>query len=483
MYRFVLRICAFTLLGFMGLESQGKETTMAQNIFQRRQRVERVLVHLENVPHGSRLIPGSNGIVSLERRRFSQKAQTLDAMASFYEVPARKSYTVKGFHQSKIEAFGQPLELWGIWEDVNISSRENEFTFVRHMPYILDVRASYLRNNISNPSLQEGDHLSFTVTTRNPSSESYKGKIVLLLKNVQSGHVVEIEQDVMFEAGVQRATHKMDFVAQNAGEYHFAAGLFLHQRINHWTDCWDWSANPLFFVTTEHRTLEFGGHVWDVKAGFGNPGGNMWSNDTSDVWVDDNGRLHLTLSRKDNQRWYATEVISQETFGYGTFTFYIEAEPMHYDPHVVAAIFLYRDEENEIDIEFSRWGDQENYQFGNYVVQPADYPGNQFRFPILTSGTHTTHRIVWKPDEILFSSWHGHYDHPPDDKNIAQWQYAGNHIPEANGLRLFFNLWLFRGIAPKNDDPESFIINRFNYIPLDSWLPEDKPADPEHEEE
>ncbi len=431
-----------------------------------REKVERVLIHLRNVPHGSPAIPGSNGLVTLERRRFKEESQTLDAMATFYDVPVHNAYTVYGRHKSNSLAFDNPTELWGIWKDVDISPVNNEMSFVRNMPYIHDVQAAYIRGNSANPSLQKGEEISFDIMLRNPSSENFKSAVVLLLKNTRTGLVSRIEKEVLLQARAGRAHTHMKFIAEEAGEFHFAAGVYLKQRINEWTDCWDWSENPLFFVSPEHRTLEFAGYTWDVKAGFGNPGSNLWSNDTSDVWVDDMGRLHLTLSRKENGRWYATEVISQQTFNYGTYTFFLDADPASYDPHVVAGVFLYRDEQNEIDLEFSRWGDSENYQFGNYVIQPADYPGNQFRFPVIASGTYTTHRIVWKPDEVLFSSWHGHWDEAPDDRIIAQWQYAGKHIPKPNGLRLFFNLWLFRGIAPKTEDTEKLIISGFNYQPL-----------------
>ncbi len=433
---------------------------------QRAGSVEQVLIHLHNVEHGLRTIPGSDGIVSLERRRYREMAQTLDAMATFYDVPARRGYTVTGRHRSGSRAFDRPLELWGIWEDVEISQQENEFTFVRKMPYILDVRAHYERSNLANPSLEKGEELTFDVIFRNPSDETYKALIVMLLINQTTGEITRLEKDYIMHANSRRSSASMSFTPPRAGEYHFAAGIFVRERINQWTDCWDWSPNPLFFVTREHRTLEFAGYTWDVKAGFGNPGNNLWSNDTSDVWVDEDGRLNLTLSKKDNGRWYATEVISHDLFDYGTFTFFLDAEPANYDPHVVAGIFLYKNEENEIDIEFSRWGDAENYQFGNYVIQPAEVPGNQFRFPFVTTGTFTTHRIVWKHDEILFSSWHGHWDEPPEDRIIAQWQYTGRNIPSSGMLRLFFNIWLFRGIAPQKDTTETLVVSDFTYKPL-----------------
>lgn len=428
--------------------------------------VERLLIHLHNVSPGNRTIPGSNGFISLERRRFRQHAQTLDAMASFYQVPSREGYTITGRFQSSSHAFDNPMELWGIWEDIEVSSDSTEFIFTRNMPYILDVQVSYDRNNMANPSLQTGEELFFTMLMSNPSSEPRKVIVFLKLRNQRTGKITVIERDMSLNPFERRVGVSFSFSAEEEGEYHFAPGIFLEDRINEWTDCWDWSPNPLFFVASEHRTLEFSGYHWDVKAGFGNPGGNLWSNDTNDVWIDDRGRLNLTLTKKENGRWYATEVISQETFEYGTFTFYLDAEPAEYDPHVVAGIFLYQDENTEIDLEFSRWGDKENYQFGNYVIQPADYPGNQFIFPVLTSGSYTTHQIIWKPDEVVFVSWHGHHETAPEDRIIAQWQYTGRHIPPAGDLRLFFNLWLFRGIEPKSDLRQHLTVAHFTYQPL-----------------
>jgi hypothetical protein len=467
----LISVCLFTILLPAVYAANDHPMELTDDETGRRESVERVLIHLKNVAEGSKSIPGSSGVVTLERRRYRNESHTLDAMTGFFDVPVNKGYTVIGRHRSGNNAFNNPVELWGIWKDVEISSLKNEFTFVRHMPYLLDVKASYIRGNSANPSLQEGEELTFNIYLRNPSADAYKSSVVILLKNIRTGEETRLEKDLQLEPFERYRHASLNFIAEAAGEYHFAAGIFLKQRINEWTDTWDWSENPLFYVTTEHRTLDFSGYTWDVKAGFGNPGNNLWSNDTANVWVDENGILHLTLSKKNNGRWYATEVISQETFDYGTFTFYLDAEPAEYDPHVVAGIFLYRDEENEIDIEFSRWGDHENYQFGNYVLQPADFPGNHFRFPILTTGSYTTHRIIWKPDEILFSSWHGHWDEAPKGAIIAQWQYAGKHIPESNGLRLFFNIWLFRGIAPKTDKTEKLSVVKFTFQPLKQDIP------------
>lgn len=279
-------------------------------IFQGRNRVEQVLIHLRNIPGGSQVYPGSNGVVKLERWRYRNQAQTLDAMATFYNVRANRGYTVRGYHQSPNDAFDNPEELWGIWKNVEINTKQNEFTFVRNMPYIRDVQTSYRQRQTANPSLEKGEEVVFNILMHNPAPRDFRGKVVLMLKNTNTGNIHRIERDIILAAGGHRESAPVYFTAHEAGEYHMAAGIFVGQRINQWTDCWDWSENPVLFVTAEHRSLSFAGYQWDVKAGFGNPGANLWSNSSEDVWVDQSGRLHLSLKKKPNGRWYATEVIS-----------------------------------------------------------------------------------------------------------------------------------------------------------------------------
>jgi hypothetical protein len=67
--------------------------------------------------------------------------------------------------------------------------------------------------------------------------------------------------------------------------------------------------------------LAFSGRNWGVKqspspAG---PGGNLFSADSDDVWVDQDG-LHLTIQNHGGQ-WYSTEVVLTENLGYGTYVF------------------------------------------------------------------------------------------------------------------------------------------------------------------
>ena len=50
------------------------------------------------------------------------------------------------------------------------------------------------------------------------------------------------------------------------------------------------------------------------------PGPNFWSDRKSDVWVDDEGRLHLKIVKRHG-KWYCTEVTCDKIFGYGAYVF------------------------------------------------------------------------------------------------------------------------------------------------------------------
>ena len=75
---------------------------------------------------------------------------------------------------------------------------------------------------------------------------------------------------------------------------------------------------------TTNKSLSFSGYVWRVKASEKRvgPGANYFSDSGTNVWVDDAGRLHLRISNDDG-KWRCGEVISETSFGFGTYRFYM----------------------------------------------------------------------------------------------------------------------------------------------------------------
>lgn len=88
------------------------------------------------------------------------------------------------------------------------------------------------------------------------------------------------------------------------------------------------------------RTLTFAGHNWCVKAAKSQvgPGPNYFSDSTNNVWLDNMGRLHLKIYRSGS-RWYCAEVVSEESFGYGTYRFYIDSPVDKLDPNIIFGLF------------------------------------------------------------------------------------------------------------------------------------------------
>lgn len=110
------------------------------------------------------------------------------------------------------------------------------------------------------------------------------------------------------------------------------------------------------------RVTTFAGYNWLVESSSEavGPGPDNFSNAANSVWVDDSGRLHLTI-RRDRNRWYCSEVICQESIGHGRYESHIDSPLDSLDPNVVPGMFTWNSNApeftyQEIDIEIARWG-------------------------------------------------------------------------------------------------------------------------------
>ena len=215
---------------------------------------------------------------------------------------------------------------------------------------------------------------------------------------------------------------------------------------------YDLSYNTFTISTLSQNTLQFAGLNWNVKTGTGGPGPNNWSNSSNSVWVDNDGKLHMKIRKLGNE-WYCSEVWTEESFGYGEYKFYTETVYENLDKNIVTGLFTYLTDNDEIDIEFSKWGSNLNNQVGNYVVQP----GNLEMFDPNMTGDYSTHRFVWLPNNIQFQSWHGHYSQP--GPLMHEWTYTGVNNPEPANEKLHLNFWLFQGNDPSNQQEAELIIN------------------------
>jgi hypothetical protein len=215
------------------------------------------------------------------------------------------------------------------------------------------------------------------------------------------------------------------------------------------------------------RVIHFAGRDWNVKNGTGmGPGPNNWSDSLKSVWIDTGGKLHMKI-RHIGTQWYCAEISSVIPTTYGMHRFYLDSRIDSLDKNVVAAPFLYKTDTQEIDIEFAKWGNQ-TAPYGNYTIQPSN-SSNHHTFPVVLNGGYSTHYFNWQPGSILFKSFHGHYEEPPNGGYlIDSWNYTGaDNPPESENLLIHINLWLYQGHVPSNGQEVELVISGIDYpIPV-----------------
>jgi len=218
-------------------------------------------------------------------------------------------------------------------------------------------------------------------------------------------------------------------------------------------------------VPTE-RIIKFSGYDWvvrtsdDSKVG---PGPNYFSDSEDNVWVDDNGRLHLKIVQKGGN-WYCSGIVLRKSLGYGKYVFYLASDISKLDQNAVGGLFTYLNDEEEIDIEFSKWSNPDNKD-SQFAVQPSDKAGNKARYDLNLLTERSTHSFNWQADRIEFFSRQGHGSTTDVSNLIHEWTYQGNSIPPSRTTeRLRMNLWLFRGQIPSDAKEQEMIVEKFEFI-------------------
>lgn len=220
----------------------------------------------------------------------------------------------------------------------------------------------------------------------------------------------------------------------------------------------DW-ARTISFQNLDFKVKDSGSDVMG-------PNANNWSDSKENVHIDEKGYLNLNLVKKDN-KWYASEVVLPLDLGYGRYEFRVIGAMDKVDPNVMMSMFLYADDNSEIDIEFSRFkADSEVNQEGNmqFVVQPYYKAGNTNRFELKQGGSYTSYVIDYRSDSIKFEAYHG--NDTSNKKNlIKEWNYTGKYIPSPEGLKLRANVYIRGKEAPSEDSTLGFKFRRIKFTP------------------
>jgi hypothetical protein len=126
------------------------------------------------------------------------------------------------------------------------------------------------------------------------------------------------------------------------------------------------------------------------------------------------------------------------------------------------------DGQNEIDIEYARWGNA-SYPNGNYTVYPATGTGSgDTTFEFTLTGTYTTSRFTWSSTKIDFVTMSGFAPVDSTTGLIKAWTFApatpATKVPQ-QALPLGMNLWCFQ-CPPSDGQNVEIVVRDFTFVPL-----------------
>ncbi len=217
--------------------------------------------------------------------------------------------------------------------------------------------------------------------------------------------------------------------------------------------------------------LEWAGRSWNVTSG-GMAG--VCAGDAANVSVDANGYLHLKITKNGNT-WSAAEIFTTDKLEFGTYQWQTDGPTDRFDPNVVLGLYPYgpaggigQDGTNEIDIEYSRWG-----QANGVNADWTDYPSSgttigelSYNFS-LNGGTLSTSRFIWSTSQIESFLLNGIQPVGSLTDLIKSWTYAPTNsktnIPQ-QAMPLGMNLWCFEK-TPTDGLPVEVVIRDFKFVP------------------
>ena len=221
-----------------------------------------------------------------------------------------------------------------------------------------------------------------------------------------------------------------------------------------------------------NRTIKFSGLDWKVKSSAGRvgPGANFFSDRNDNVWVDDNGHLHLKIAEMDG-KWQCAEVISVESFGFGTYRFYVSTNPTKIDKNVTFGLFTWSDASEyahrEIDVECGNWGNTSDENNAQFVVQPYQPMGHLVRYKVPEGIKTTIYSFLWQSNAVTFKCTGG-YAPAQEAQNalVKEWKFSKPTIPVPGDENVLLNLWLCTGHPPLDASEAEVEISKFEFEPL-----------------
>ncbi|WP_321475559.1 glycoside hydrolase family 16 protein [uncultured Paludibaculum sp.] len=216
-------------------------------------------------------------------------------------------------------------------------------------------------------------------------------------------------------------------------------------------------------TTVAPAPIQFGGYAWDVRRLPSDRGGVANPYSAENAWTDAQGMLHLRIS-KSQDGWACAEVNLQRSLGYGSYVFVVK-EVTKLEPATVLGFFTWDDqgaEENnrEIDIEISRWGDasSKNTQF---AIQPYYVPVNVVRFA--TPGGRVTYSFRWEPGRVSFKAVRGVGEQ--HGVNVISQHVFTSGVPSPGSEAVHLNLYVYGKTRMPQQNGTEVVIEKFEYLP------------------
>ena len=186
--------------------------------------------------------------------------------------------------------------------------------------------------------------------------------------------------------------------------------------------------------------------------------------DPANAWTDAGGALHLRIAGQPGN-WTCAEVALTRSFGYGTYSFVVR-DTSHLEPAAVLAMFTWDyaggdDNNREMDVEVSRWGDPENKN-AQYVVQPFYVPANVARFD--SPPGVLTHSFRWEPGRVSFRTVRGAASAPRAEEVVGEHVFtSGVPAPGAETVRIAFYVYGKTGQPLQNG--AEVVVEKFEFLP------------------
>lgn len=199
------------------------------------------------------------------------------------------------------------------------------------------------------------------------------------------------------------------------------------------------------------KIVHFSGYDWEARQKYSNRGGKVNPYDAGNITVDQDGLLHLKITKRGDQ-WICAEVKLQQSLGHGLYRFKVH-DVSNMDTAAVLTMYTWGTNERfnrEMDVEVSSFGDPVADNNAQFVVQPYYQASNVSHFHIPPGAA--TFSFRWQPGAVLFSS------------DTASHHFKSG-VPDPGGEFVHINLYAFGKARVPMKDPTEVVIESFTYSP------------------